>query len=90
MPDVYNNNNGVPNPGKNLYPGTSDQGPMFTPNNGPTNADTTGSDSTAPGASFSGGEGDGLLKESGYHAPGEERVEGGMKIRDLNDISHNA
>lgn len=88
MADIYSG--GVPNPGKNLYPGEMAASPLFEPNNGPMNAKTTGSDSTAPGASFSGGEGDGLLRESGYHPAGEERVEGGMKIRDENDIQHTA
>lgn len=71
MADVYDRGDGVPTPGKNLFPSSEGENPAFTPDR------TNGAVKTSNGgpATFSGtGSDSGVLNSSGYHATGELRA----------------
>ena len=86
MGDVKVYDGGIPNQGFNgTYPKQTGGEALSTPNAGPSEI---GTDKGGP-AMPHGSSDEGVIGDAGYNAPGEERVEGGMKVRDLNDIVNN-
>ena len=87
MMNVYNRGNGTPDAGKNLYPSAMGDEAVTKPDNGPTSASYNHS---GPGPVTEGSKGgEQVIDGKGYDAPGEERP-GGLIMRDLNNISHDA
>lgn len=79
---------GVPDQGgKNLYPSAAGDEAVTKPNNGP--QDASYSSSGPASSSDESGGGKQIIDGSGYEPAGEERP-GGMIMRDLNNVSHDA
>jgi len=75
-----------PQGGKMVYPESVDSGNSFVdPNAGPSEEKM----SKSGPATFHGSDNEGFLNESGYKVASDQR-EGAMKVRDLNDVSHEA
>lgn len=84
-PNVYDRGDGVPTPGKNLFPGTMGENPAFTPDRGNGAVKTSNG---GPATFNSGGADMGVLKSEGYHAPGELRA-GAEQGPSFDDVSSN-
>lgn len=83
MTNVYKG--GLPTEaGKNLFPSSSSDMSPSQPNDGP---DAISKKNGGP-ATFEGGETNDFLNDSSYQPKDMQEREGGMKVRDLNDVSN--
>lgn len=79
---------GIPDQGgKNLYPAAAGDESVVEPDNGPQDASYSNGGPASSLDESSGGKQ--IIDNSGYEPAGEERP-GGLIMRDLNDISHDA